>query len=142
MDKILQNSVLCYLKDGDEKKKLLYENSVQIDTNDEFVRNCKFFPEIKKLLERRDSDEDIESELHKYRQTILIFFKNTKIEKEYRDNRRYFFANSWFDIKYFKLDKVFSPLDWTVKLNKLTFQCLALRDFLIFPFRIINIQEL
>jgi len=74
MDKILQNSVLCYLKDGYEKKKLLYENSAQIDTNDEFVRNCKFIPEIKKLLERGDSCEDIESELHKYRQTVLIFF--------------------------------------------------------------------
>ena len=141
MDEILQNSVLCYLKDGDEKKKLLYENSAQIDTNDEFVRNCKFIPEIKKLLERRDLCEDIESELHKYRQTIIMLFKNNDTEKKYRENRLYFFAMSWFDIKYYKeLDKVFSPLDWTAKLNKLTFQCLSLRDMIIFPLRIINIE--
>ena len=144
MEQILQKNVLCYLDDKDKDKRLLYENTKQIDPIDnEFIRNCKFIPDIKKLLEKKDSGENIESELHKYRQTIIILYKDSKIEKKYRNNQRYFFVNSWYDIKYFKeLDKVFSPLDWTLKLNKLTFQCLALRDFLIFPFRIINIQEI
>jgi hypothetical protein len=136
MEEILQNSVLCYLKDEDQNKKLVYEYSDQKDPDVNSVKNLSFIPEIKKLLEEGDIKE-----IHKYRQTIIMLFKNNDTEKKYRENRLYFFAMSWFDIKYYKeLDKVFSPLDWTAKLNKLTFQCLSLRDKIIFPLRIINIE--
>jgi len=144
MKQILENSVLCYLNDGDKKKKLVYENSVQIDPIDnEFIRNCKFIPEMKKLLERRYSGEDIESELHKYRQTILLMMKNKEIEKKYINNKSYFFAMSWYHHTYNdSFHKAFYPISWSIKLNKLAFQCLALKDNIIFPFRIINIEYL
>ena len=144
MEQILENSVLCYLDNKDKDKRLLYENSVQIDPiNNEFVRNCKFIPEMKRLLEKKDSGENIESELHKYRQTVLLFMKGNENEKKYKANKKYFFAMSWFDPMYDKsVDKAFFPISWSIKLNKLCFHCLALRDNLIFPFRIINIEYL
>jgi hypothetical protein len=136
VEKILKyyNNYIC-----SDYKKLLYEYSAQIDAEyNEFIRNCKFIPEMKELLKKGDINE-----IHNYRQTIIMLFKNNDTEKNYRNNRLYFFAMSWFDIKYYKeLDKVFSPLDWTANLNKLTFQCLSLRDMIIFPLRIININYL
>ncbi len=137
MQQILDNSVLCYLKDKDKKKRLLYENTVQIDPIDnKFIRNCKFIPEMKKLLNKKDSCDDIEFELHKYRQTILLSFGDVG---KYRDNQLYFFAMSWHISNEFNFDKTFDPLAWTFKLNRLLIQCMVWKDTLIFPFRIINI---
>ena len=144
MDKILENNALCYLDEKEEKnKRLVYENSVQIDPIDnEFVKNCKFIPEMKKLLEKKDLCEDIEFELHKYRQTILMFLKNNENQIMYTNNQLYFFAFSWYDHKFnVNYDKTFDPLEWSIKFNKLAFQCLALKD-IIFPLRIINIEYL
>jgi len=108
-----------------------------------FVKNCKFIPEMKKLLEKEDSCEDIESELHKYRQTVLMLFKNNSIEKKYKSNQSYFFALSFYDMIDDKtIPEEFYPISWSMKLNKIAFQCLALRDWLIFPLRIINIEYL
>ena len=151
MEEILKNSALCYLNDKEDKeyknKRLVYENSVQIDPIDpidnEFVKKCKFIPEMKKLLNKRDSCEDIEFELHKYRQTVIMFLKNNENQIMYSNNQLYFFAFSWYDHKFnINYDKTFDPLEWSMKLNKIAFQCLALRDWLIFPLRIINIQYL
>jgi len=140
MDEILQNSALCYLEDGDKEKKLLYENTNQIDPIDnEFVRNCKFIPKIKKLLEKRDSGENIESELHKYRQTVLFYRVNNINEKKYLENQSYFFANSWYEPYD---EEVFSIFTWSYKLNKLCFQCLVMKENLIFPLRIVNFNYL
>jgi hypothetical protein len=48
---------------------------------------------------------------------------------------------SWYDsTSNINFDSVFSPLEWSIKLNKLCFQCLAIRDWLIFPLRIITIK--
>jgi len=144
MDEILQNSALCYLNREDENKRLLYENTVQKEQIDnQFVRNCKFIPDMRKLFEIKDSGGNIESELHKYRQTILFLRNDTEIEKKYKNNQLYFFIDSFYILRNnINLDKSFIPLAWTAKLNKLCFQCLALRDWLIFPIRIVNIQYL
>jgi hypothetical protein len=138
MDKILQNNALCYLDDKkDKNKRLVYENTVQIDPIDnEFVRNCKFIPEMKKLLEKNSNPE---SELHKYRQTVILLMQKDD-EKKYEKNQRYFFAMSFYDPTLVtKFDNIFDPLSWSLKLNKLTYQCLVLKD-IIFPIRIINFQ--
>jgi len=150
MEKILENNALCYLDEEEEEKnkdnknkRLVYENTKQIDMTNKFVKNCKFIPEMKKLLEKEDSCEDIESELHKYRQTVLMLFKNNSIEKKYKSNQSYFFALSFYDMIDDKtIPEEFYPISWSMKLNKIAFQCLALRDWLIFPLRIINIEYL
>ena len=143
MDEILQNSVLCYLEDEDKNKRLVYENTKQIDPNDNFAKETPYTPEMKEILERKGLGEDIESELHKYRQTVLILWNNNEIEKNYNKNQRYFFSTSFYEpIIDPNYEPVFDPLSWSIKLNKLCFQCLILRDKIIFPFRIINIEYL
>ena len=147
MEEILKNSALCYLNDKEDKeyknKRLVYENSEQIDPIDnEFIKNCKFIPEMKKLLNKRNSCEDIEFELHKYRQAVLLLRYNTENEKKYINNQSYFFAESFYIQSDKKFDKAFDSLGWTIKLNKLAFECLIIRHWLIFPIRIINFQYL
>ena len=140
MKQILENSALCYLKTEDQPKKLVYENIKQKDPkNNKFVKKCKFIPEMKELLE---TNLNPESELHKYRQTILFLRKDTDNEKKYMSNQSYFFMDSFYLSSNTTFDKIFDPLAWSAKLNKLCFQCLAIRDWLIFPLRIINIEYL
>jgi hypothetical protein len=141
IEQILENSVLCYLKPEDKNKRLVYENTNQIDpVKNEFVRNCKFIPEMKRLLE---TNLNPESELHKYRQTIVLLMANDDYIKKYENNKSYFFVMSWYDpVVDIKLDETLSLFFWSLKLNKLCFQCLTLRDNLIFPFRIVNIKIL
>jgi hypothetical protein len=63
--------------------------------------------------------------------------------KKYQKNQLYFFAMSWYDPTIdVNINKSFELLFWSLKLNKLTFQCLAIRDRLIFPIRIINSEYL
>jgi hypothetical protein len=135
MDEILQNSALCYIDDKDKDKRLLYENSIQKDKTDEFVKNCKFIPEMKRLLETNSNPE---TEVHKYRQTIILTISDNEYIKKYEKNKSYFFCMSWYPTIYKESDEVFNPLIWSIKLNKLCFQCLSRRDTLIFPFRILN----
>jgi hypothetical protein len=145
MEEILDFNVLCYLDEDEEdkNKRLVYENTEQIDPNRKFVKNTPYIPEMKKLLEKEDSCEDIELELHKYRQTVIMFLKNNENQIMYTNNQRYFFAFSWYDHKFnLNYDKTFDPLEWSIKFNKLAFQCLALKDNIIFPLRIINIEYL
>jgi hypothetical protein len=138
IEEILKNSALCYFEDDDNvnNKRLLYENIEQIDKTDEFVRKSKYTQEMKRLLEKKDSGVNIDLEIHKYRQTVLLSFGDAG---KYRDNQLYFFAMSWHISTEINFDKTFDPLAWTFKLNKLFIQCLVLKDTLIFPFRIINI---
>jgi len=139
MQEILDNSALCYLDEKDKYKRLLYELPIQIDTDTKFVKQCKFIPEMKRLL---DTSKNPESELHKYRQTILFLIKDNQNEKNYSRNQLYFFVDSFHLTRVPTFDKIFELFGWNYNLNKLCFQCLAMRDWLIFPIRIINIKYL
>lgn len=139
MQEILDKSALCYLDEKDKDKKLLYELPIQIDTDTKFVKQCKFNPEIKRLL---DTSKNPESELHKYRQTILFLIKDSQNEKNYSRNQLYFFVDSFHLTRVPTFDKIFELFGWNYNLNKLCFQCMAMRDWLIFPIRIINIEYL
>jgi hypothetical protein len=138
MDNILKNNVLCYLNDGDENKRLVFENTNQIDPlNNHFVKNLKYNPEMKRLLETNPNPE---SELHKYRQTVLMLVDGNEFkENPYVRNQKYFFARSFFAIE--RDDKAYDILSWSFKLNKLCIQCLVFKD-IIFPFRIIKLEKL
>jgi len=139
MEEILEKSALCYLDKKDKNKKLLYEYPIQKDKDKKFVRECKFIPEMKRLLE---TNLNPESELHKYRQTILFLIKDTENEKKYMRNQLYFFVDSFHLTRVPTFNKIFELFGWNYNLNKLCFQCLAMRDWLIFPIRIINIEYL
>jgi len=132
IEEILHNSTFC-----NDKKPLLYENFsiVQSTESNIDLDNISYIPELKQIIKNKNLKE-----LKFNKQAVIMMVDDLPNSNIYMNNRKFFFARSFYISN--RDNKAFNTLYFSLKLNRICFQCLVMRDWLIFPIRIINFKRL